>query len=427
MSKLEQLENYINKYSEVYKLNGNIAVFKNDELYYSSSFGYSSVENNIKNNFDSRFRIASISKQFTAAAILLLEERGLLSLDDKISKYFPNIFITEPNVTIHYLLCHSSGFNEVNKGVEYKRRYDKNNHDNHEVIKELLGEKSRYKFGEKAEYSNYGYTALGLIIENISKVTLGKFLDENIFKKLGMENTGVVVEEELVNNLTLGYSVYGDKLINAKYSSIDKFYGSGNLYSTVYDLFLWSKALNSGSILKKQTVDLMNSKHSKLRDTDYGYGVFIKEDNLKDIVIYHSGGLNGVNTYLFRNLKKNIIVVLLFNKEVLSLRNLVWNVYNLAVGLEVELPYKKEEYKLSKKEINKFIGIYDLSSTKEGYDKIEVTLDNGKLSFIIDDFYMFYVYPINENSFQLYGEDLVIEFTKNDEGEVLLFGTKKII
>ena len=392
-----------------------------DELIYDTSIGYSSIEHKIKNNFDTKYKIGSVSKQFTATAILLLEERGLLSTKDKISMYYPGIEIFEPNMTIHHLLTHTSGISEINMEIEYKKTFEKNDCNNYKVIKEALQEKTLFILGEESRYSNYGYLILSQIIEKVSKVEFSSFLNENIFKKLGMLNSGVDKDKLIVENLSKAYDVYGDDFINARYINMDIFVGSGNLYSTVNDLYLWSNAMDNESILSKESIKKMNTIYSEILSNGYGYGVMITKDSNNDEVIFHWGILNGGNSYLIRNINKNIVIVLLFNKQVLAVSKLAWRIYKLAIGKEVELPIKKVKYKLNGKEIDKFFGVYVVNNTM----KVEVKEKNGRFSFLFNDYDMYYGYPISDRVFQIDKEESLIPFSFDEKGETVLFGAKR--
>ena len=173
--------------------------------------------------------------------------------------------------------------------------------------------------------------------------------------------------------------------------------------------------------MKEETVKKMNASHTKILQMDYGYGVAIKDDN----IIFHSGGLGGVNTYLVRNAKENIVIILLFNKEVLGLRQLTWNLYELIQGRKVELPATLPKYKINTDEAMKFPGVYNVSISGIDFTRVEIIKNKDDFSFVVDDYNMYYGYPISKNNFQLMNEEFIVPFTVNEKGEALLLGAKR--
>lgn len=269
------LKNQIDSVFKKYNFNGSVAVFKDSVQLYRKDQGFSDFKNKIKIDSNTVFAIGSVSKQFTAALVLLQMEQGKLQTDDKVSKYLPDFQNKDyQNITIHQLLNHTSGLN-------------------------TLGEKLHFKSGTDFLYSNEGFNALGKIIEKVS----GKSYDENVmelFKKAGMLHSST-------GNLFKGNDFAGAHLGNGKkfveiqnmpkrLASKDIGIPAGGILSTIDDLHTWNNALYNGKILTKETLKKFTSQsaerhHPVFGKMGYGYGIMTNIE--KPVTYYHSGYVKG--------------------------------------------------------------------------------------------------------------------------------------
>ncbi len=316
----EELSKYFN-YEEMDQNPGiSIFVSLDGKPVFQKSIGMADIDRSIKITAESTFRIGSITKQFTATAILLLKERDLLEFDDTLNEYIPD-FPQGELVTIYHLLTHTSGiksyteqrdfFNNVTNYIETSDLIDQ--------IK-LLG----YDFqpGEKWQYNNSGYFILGYIIEMVSEKSYGEFLNDNIFIPLNMTSTGVYRKNLDLPNEAIGYDYYQyygiKEALNWDMSYAG---GAGNLYSNVLDLFLWNEALFNGKVLSEESLNealtptiLNNGEEAALGSYRYGLGwVLTKTWGFEDIS--HSGGLHGFSTLLTRLPESNATIIVLMNKD----------------------------------------------------------------------------------------------------------------
>lgn len=257
----------------------------------------SNYELYVPNIIYTKFRIGSMTKQFTAVAILQLTEKGLLGLQDTLSIYI-NDFPKGDKVTIHHLLTHTSGiFNSTSsKNFENTMR---NPHSVIDLIEEFKNEPFDFEPGTSFLYSNSGYILLGYIIEKVSGMSYEDYLRENIFEKFSMNDTGYDNYRKLIKDRTSGYSIMGEdnKLINCPFIDMSIPYAAGAIYSTINDIHIWNNKLFSYSILNKNTLDKMLSKHAKTEDRRYyGYGLFIEDVKVNEKIIKkvsHGGVIPG--------------------------------------------------------------------------------------------------------------------------------------
>lgn len=286
--------------------NGVILVSQNGKPIYKNAFGYADKANNSKLNKTSVFYLASVSKQFTAMAIMMLKERNKLSYDDKLSMYFPDFPDYANTVTIKHLLTHTSGIpDHFGLGI-YKKGLT-----NNDVI-EVLAKRKKLDFkpGKKYSYSNGGYVLLSEIVQKTSGTPFHEFMETNIFKPLNMNATLVYNQStQAIPNRAVGYNKAGE-LDDYKIFTT----GAGGIFSTLDDLHLWDQALYTEKLIPKSTLEEAFTRttlnNGKL--TNYGFGWVISEKEGRKSV-YHAGGLSGYRTFMIRNLYNKSGYILLTN------------------------------------------------------------------------------------------------------------------
>ena len=218
-----------------------------DKCYLIRSYGDANLEWKIPNSPTTKFRIGSVTKQFTAASILLLEERGKLKINDSIKKYIPNIPAAWDKITVFNLLTHTSGIPDYAGFPNYDS--DKVMPRTSEQLVAYFREKPLdFQPGEKYQYSNSGYVLLGYLIEIISGQSYKDFIEENIFKPLNMQNSGCDSNSAIILYRASGYSTGPNGLLNAPYIDMSNVFAVGNLYSTTLDLLRWERGLFAGKI-----------------------------------------------------------------------------------------------------------------------------------------------------------------------------------
>jgi len=295
--------------------NGNVLVGIHGTAVYKNSFGYSDLKTKVPLNIKSVFQIASVSKQFTAVAVMMLHEQGKLEYTDTIQKFIPNF--PYKNITIKQLLSHRSGLPNYMyfSGKYWKKRRDYLT--NEQVLEQMIKYKPRPEFApdKRYKYSNTGYVMLALIVERISGLPFHEFMEQHIFQPLGMNSTFIYNPENRKTNEyeTKGYNKNRRK---SYIDFLDGVVGDKGIYSTVEDMFLWDQALYSENIVTQSTLNeaFTPASYDYKRDNNYGYGFRI--DTLSDgsKIVYHGGWWRGYNSLFVRRLDDHTTIIILCNK-----------------------------------------------------------------------------------------------------------------
>lgn len=336
---IESIERYLQGQADYYRFNGNVLISEKGKIIYQKSFGFSDFNKQLALNDSSVFELASVSKQFTALGILMLEKQGLINLNDSLRKFFPEL--PYYNIKIHHLLTHTSGLPDygelfINKWDHKKIAF------NDDVIYMLAKEKPgiNFKPGEKWEYCNTAYVLLASIIEKVSDLTFKEFMATNISVPLKMTNTRVYNTRrsgEILDNYAYGY-IWSDSL--KKYFLpdslpdydyvyfLDGIQGDGIINSTTGDLLKWSRflfdqKLGIDSITQKllyphilcdSSFAARFERYNGTSSLFYGYGVLLGKNEFGDFA-YHTGGWPGYHIEIFHNFKNAITLVVLSNNE----------------------------------------------------------------------------------------------------------------
>ncbi|WP_282042512.1 serine hydrolase [Winogradskyella flava] len=285
--------------------NGTVLVTKNGKEVYSNALGYADKNNNRKLNETTSIYLASVSKQFTTMAVMILKEKGKLSYDDKLSKYYPEFPDYANTVTIRHLMNHTSGIPD-----HYRLGIYKPGLNNNDVFKTLLKQELDFEPGEHFSYSNGGYVLLAMIVAKVAKQPFHEFMKANIFEPLGMNNTLVYDESKPeIKDRAVGYNISGDLDDYTIFTT-----GAGGMFSTIDDLHLWDQALYTEKLVSQTTLEeaFTPAKLNNGDYTQYGFGWAILEQDGKKTV-QHSGGLAGYRTFLRRNLYDNSGYIILTN------------------------------------------------------------------------------------------------------------------
>ncbi|MGH4123870.1 MAG: serine hydrolase domain-containing protein [Clostridium sp.] len=290
-----------------------LALIKDGECIYKKSHGLANLENKIEITSKTAFYLASLSKSFTAAGIMLLHEKGKLDLSDKIRKYFTDLPDYCEDIKIINLVKHTSGLKDYFNSY-FENKQNINQITNMDVYNFILKETSlNFPVGDKFQYSNSGYVLLALLLEKISGQSFSDFLMENFFIPLGMKNTYVFTENKpIIPNRSYGYEQIEDKYFCYDYYVLTT--GDGGIYSCIDDLILWVQAFENESIFTKETIETMFLRE-KLNDGTpciYGFGWFaLEKDNKK--VVFHAGQLGGFTNIMIKLPEENFSIIILTN------------------------------------------------------------------------------------------------------------------
>jgi CubicO group peptidase (beta-lactamase class C family) len=295
-----------------------VLVAQDGKILFENGYGLADREHHVPVIPQTTFRIGSITKQFTASAILKLQEEGKLSVDDKLSKYIPD-FPRGDEVTLRLLLTHTSGIHSYTDEPDFMSRVT-----NATTTKAIIEAMKKYPYdfdpGAKWSYDNSGYMLLGYIVEKVSGQSYGDFQRENFFQPLGMTNTGVYRAHPGPPREALGYSLGTNGFAPALNWDMSWAGSAGALYSTVEDLYRWNEGIFNGRVLDaaslKEAFTPVKMTENLARNSDSGYGfgwIVTRYRGLREIL--HNGGLNGFSSCLLRLPDEKFTVVILANAQ----------------------------------------------------------------------------------------------------------------
>ena len=319
-----KLDSLLKRIHKRHDFHGAVLVAKNEKIVYENQIGTADFKKKTLLNKESVFQLASVSKQFTAAAIMLLNERNQIKLTDTVNTYFPDF--PYKAVTIKNLLNHTAGLPKYFWIAEHEWQQEKapTNSEMMEFL-ESTDVKRYFKPGRNFDYSNTGYFVLASIVEKISGTSFSSFLKKNIFEPLQMDHSYVYsFENDAIGEHQLdGYRLYrGWRHIKIPGTVNDAIVGDKNVYTTAEDLFKWTKGLNSGSFLTKQSLALMYSKGESIYGRKIPYGFGFRIDTKEENSIYHYGKWNGFSTGLTMYLEDNLVVIVLEHTSFNALKSL---------------------------------------------------------------------------------------------------------
>lgn len=336
----EKVDDFLSTYNEYKIFNGTALVYFDGETILNKGYGYANLEFEIPNDPDVKFRIGSISKQFTAAVILKLVEEGKIKLDGHITDYLPDYRKdTGSKVTIHQLLTHTSGIpsytNIPNLMSDSSRnRYSEDYFVEHFLSGDLLSEP-----GKEWAYNNSGFYLLAVIAERVSGKKFSDLLAEYILNPLDMKSSGNEEDTEIRSKAASGYNGIFSFLTKAPYIYMPNALGAGQMYSTTGDMLAWHKSLIHSDILSKESTEKMLTPYMN----NYGYGIgidtiYVGADSLKRTMIAHSGGINGFTSYYVGLLEDETAIILLTNMYRPDFRGISSGILDILYGKEPQLP-----------------------------------------------------------------------------------------
>lgn len=402
----KQMDSLINPLLNEKLASGTILISINGAIVFSKAYGMADIKNNISCTENTRFKLASVTKTFTALSIMLLYEKGKLDLNDMLIKYIPD-YLPGEKISIYNLLTHTSGIPSYiysdNKLAGFQ-----------EIIERIKTIKPQTEAGEIFDYSNSGYSILAYIVEKVSGMEYEKYVEQNIFAPSDMSNSGIISPTGINRDLAQGYSIAEYKGIQKSGAEGQLGKGDGALFSTAHDMYnyfetLWSNKLVSANNLKKMFTPYKGS---------YGLGWIIEEYG-KYKVIYHHGGSSGTMTNFktFVSAGSRITVICLFNNDYLIKNSLNEQIEHIALG-EPWTPI----FEVSKKTMMSFasyVGTYSIGQE----DNFILSIENNKIFFQNNDFKKCEALPLSISSIYIKETNSVFKFKKEkDNEEISLMG-----
>lgn len=338
--KAKQIDKLMRRYVDNGKFNGSVLVAENGKVIFKKGYGLANMEWAIANTPDTKFRLGSLTKQFTAMLIMQLVEQGKLKLEGKITDYLTDYHkAAGDKITIHHLLTHTAGIPNYTSFPAFRETLSRNRYKPADFIKQFSDLPLEFEPGSAFAYSNSGYFLLGVIIEKVTGKTYEKVLQANIFTPLQMNNTGYDMFFKILPKRATGYEKWGPEYENASYLDMSIPYAAGSLYSTVENLAVWDQALYSDKLLSASSKAILFTPYKS--GYAYGWGVGKTQiGQLKDSVqaMQHQGGINGFNTSLIRIPGDKHLVVLLNNTGGTNLGAMQANILKILYNQPFDLP-----------------------------------------------------------------------------------------
>jgi CubicO group peptidase (beta-lactamase class C family) len=403
-----KVDEYVNAYVKMGRFSGSILIAQNGEVLVSKGYGMANYEHDVPNTPQTKFRLGSITKQFTSMAIMQLQEKGLLNVNDPIIKLIPDYPEVGEKITIHHLLTHTSGIPNFTSFPDYVKTMmipspvEK-------TVERFKDKPLEFEPGEKYSYSNSGYVLLGYIIEKVTGKSYEEYIEENIFKPLNMKDTGYDHYITLLKHRATGYDLTDDGPVNADYIDMTIPHAAGALYSTVEDLYTWDRALYTEKLVSKSSLDKIFTPFKN----NYGYGWGITT-LFNRTCTRHGGGINGFRSDIIRFVDNDACVVVLSNIEGAPVNRISEDLTAILFGEKYELPREKKAISVGPEILDTYVGEYEVTPEFHIY----ITKENGQLYAAAPGHTKARMYAESETEFFLRIADVAFTFVKNEKDEV---------
>jgi CubicO group peptidase (beta-lactamase class C family) len=403
-----RMEQLVQSYVANKQFMGSVLVAQDGKTLLDKSYGFANLEWQVPNTPTTKFRLGSITKQFTAASILLLEERGKLKVDDPVKKYMPDAPAAWDKITIFHVLTHTSGIPSLTSFPDFRSR-EAQAMTPQQLVEWFRDKPLEFEPGTKWNYSNSGYILLGYLIEKVSGQSYVDFLQQNIFTPLGMKDSGYDSNSTVIAHRAAGYAPGKDGPENAGFVHMSIPFSAGALYSTTEDLLRWEQGLFGGKVLKPESLVKMTTPFKQ----DYAFGLAVSTRNGRK-VIAHDGGIEGFNTSLAYYPDDKLVVAVLANINGQVPGQLTTKLAQVVHGEKVVLAQEHKEITLPPEVLKQYVGTYELTPAFS----IAVTLEGDRLMTQATNQQKLPVFPESETLFFLRVVDAQIEFVKDDKGQV---------
>lgn len=389
------------------EFSGSVLVALDGRVLLDRGYGLANREWNIPNDGETRFRIASLTKQFTAVAIMLLSERGKVDLDAPIRTYLADTPPGWDGITVRHLLSHTAGIPDFTDFPTYSQMRPQP-----ATVASLIAlfrdKPQDFQPGERWSYSNSGYVLLTAIIEKASGKSYPDFIDENIFHPLGMTQSGYD-SRALIPHRAAGYTPTAQGIVNADPIDMTVPQGAGGLYSTTRDLLKWEQGLYAGRLLRPLSLRTLTTA---VKD-DYAFGLFVKRAG-GATSFSHTGGIEGFNTYMAYDPDRKIAVIVLGNLNGPAPSKLGESLLTLSRGQAVVLPSERKAIALPADALNAYAGSYAFSPNFA----LTLRIEGGKLMAQASGQQALELFPEGADSFFYRAVDAQISFTRDSSGAI---------
>jgi CubicO group peptidase (beta-lactamase class C family) len=387
---------------------GSVLVARGPDVVLSKGYGFANLEWQIPNSPATKFRLGSLTKQFTSVSILLLEERGKLTLEDHIKRFLPDAPAAWDAITIYNLLTHTSGLPNYTALPDFQTSMG-SKVTPEQIVAKFHDRPLDFEPGTKMLYSNSGYIVLGMIIEKASGESYTSFLQKNLFDPIGMKDSGYDSHGTVISHRASGYVRANNATANAAFLDMSLPYAAGALYSTTEDLLRWELALFGGKVLKPASLEKMTTPFKN----NYALGVTVRTvDGHR--VVEHNGGINGFNSFMAFYPESRVTVAVLANVNGPGPDEMGPALGTLANGGTVQLPSERRETAVTPAALTKYVGTYEMAPNMN----LMVTQDGDHLMLQVSGQAKYQMYPESETRFFLKVVDAQVEFVKDASGAV---------
>jgi len=363
-----------------------IAVVRGRDTVVMKGYGYADIENDIPATAQTVFRIGSVTKQFTSAAIMRLVEQGKVSLDDDVTKYVPNAPVQGQKVLVRHLLNHTSGipsYTDVGPAFGRRMRLDLSPDS---LLAIVRTDSLQFEPGSHFYYNNTGYYLLGMIIEKVTGRKYGEYLNETFFTPHGLSSTMYCSVSPIIKRRAQGYERSPNGLVNASYISMELPYAAGSLCSTVGDLVAWTRLLHSGKIVSAPSFQAMTTpvKLPVPRPMSYGFGL-VSDTLGSHRRIQHGGGINGFISSLAHYPNDSLTIVVLANTAPAPSDQLADDIARIVFGMPARTaPARPVDLPIAADESARLAGNYRLYWPDGGRRPTRIYVENNQLMIQIE-------------------------------------------
>lgn len=406
---VQRMEEIIQSYVKSNQFMGSVLVARGDEIVLDKGYGYANLEWMVPGTPDTKYRLGSVTKQFTAAATLLLQEKGKLKLSDPVKTWYPDAPPAWDEITLYHLLTHTSGIPNFTGFPDYSAQNTLSTTPD-KTIGRFRDKPLDFQPGEKMSYSNSGYVLLGHIIEKAGGMPYERFLQDNIFTPLGMKDSGYDSFTSIIPKRASGYRMSPEGPVNAPYADMTIPYAAGSLYSTTHDLLTWEKALFGGKLLKPESLKVMLTPPAK---SSYALGVEV-DARKGERRVSHSGSIEGFNTVLTHFPEEKLTIVVLGNVNGGAPSSIAENLSSIAHGETVVLKSERPAVPVVASVLQTYAGVYEVAP---GFT-LTVTVEGGQLVIQGSGQPKLRLTAISQTRFYASVVDADIEFFKEASGKV---------
>ena len=390
------------------EFSGSVLVARDGEILLDRGYGLANREWNIPNDGDTKFRLGSVTKQFTAVAVMILHERGLIDLDAPVKTWLPDAPATWDGVTVRHLLTHTSGLPNFTDFDDYEPAKTRPATLDG-LIARFRDRPLDFQPGEGWAYSNSGYVVLTAIVEKAGGASYADFVAANLFQPLGMGDSGYDSHAAILPHRASGYAPTAGGIVNADYVDMSIPQGAGALYSTTRDLLKWEQGLFGGRLLSPASLTVLTTP---VRNR-YAFGLMVSHAG-GNTMIGHSGGIEGFNTAMVWDPDRRMTVIVLGNLNGPGPDQVAGSLMALARGETVILPNERQAVVVAPEVLRAYEGVYELAPTFA----IAISVVDGKLMAQATGQDAFELQAESDVRFFLTVVDAQITFTRDAAGAV---------